>query len=140
MKGQYRVIFEIMLFAIGVSIASFVMVNFQNLKDKTDELSIKDQMNTVLNSVINGVIQASTEKNSMVRVEIPPTISGRSYKIFTDNKEYITIIDIADSSIRTTRKVFNLDKPNDRIKGEVNSAGGQVLITYDGNEIKLTRD
>ncbi len=139
MKGQYQVIFEIMLFAIGVSIASFVLVNFQNLKEKTDEISIKDQMNTILNSVINGIVKASVADNSIVKVTTPQTISGRSYKIFIENNQYITIEDLTDSSIQSTRKILNLNKPGDRIKGEVTSASAQALITYDGNEIILTR-
>jgi hypothetical protein len=140
MKGQYRVIFEIMIFAIGVAITSFVLVNFQMLEKKTDEMSVKDQMSTVLNSVINGAVKASSTENSVIKTAIPQTISGRTYRIFVEDKENLTIIDMADGSMHVSRKIFNLDKMNDRLSGEVVSAGGRVTITYKPGTIMISRD
>ena len=138
MKGQYRILMEVMLFALGVAITSFVMVNFQDLRDSADEISIGDQLNTVLNSVINAIVKTSLTPNSMTRVEIPYTVSGHSYKIFVENK-YLTALDLNDQSIRVSRKIFNIDEPSNRIEGESYSSAGILEITNDGTKIIVQR-
>jgi hypothetical protein len=138
MKGQYRILMEVMLFALGIAITSFVMVNFRDLRTSTDEISIKDQLNTVLNSVINAVVKSSLTANSAIRTDIPYTVSGHSYKIFVENK-YLTALDTVDQSIRVSRKIFNIDEPMNRIEGEVYSGAGVVEVTNDGTKVIVQR-
>lgn len=139
MKGQYRILMEVMLFAIGVAIASFVLISFGDLQESTESVSIKDQMNTVLNVVINGAVKASLTPGSVVRVPIPPTISGRTYMIFVQGDKNLTAIDLNEPAINVTREIFNIDEPNKRLQGNVVSSAGIVEITNDGAKIIIQR-
>jgi hypothetical protein len=138
MKGQHRIVMEIMLFSIGIAITGFVVINFQDLRESADELSIKDQLNTVLNDVINSVIKSSLTYNSSLRIDIPYTVSGHSYKIYVNNGNLIAA-DMKDRSLSVTRKIFNIDEPNNNIQGEVYSGAGIVEITNTNGKIIIQR-
>ncbi len=139
MKGQYRIVMEIMLFGIGIAITSFVLVSFHDIQKNTDEISVRNQMDTVLNSVLNGIVKSSLTKSSIVRVEIPQTIAGRTYTIFVQNNKNLTAMDLKDSSINASREIFNIDAPNNRVSGEVTSSARVVEIAYDGSKITVQR-
>lgn len=137
MKGQYRVIMEILLFGIGVAIASFILVSFSNIQKNTTEISTKDQMEMMLNTVINGIVKSS-QSNSTVRVEIPARISGHTYKLFIQNKNNIVAVDLEDQAINISRSLFNLNE-SVPIVGEVVSSGGIMEINYNGSAIVIQR-
>lgn len=139
MKGQYRIVMEIMLFAIGIAITSFVLVSFQDLQKSTDTISTRNQMDTVLNTVLNGMVKASLTQNSIVRVEIPPAISGRTYRIFVRDGKNLTAMDSKDPTLNASRKIFNIDAPNNRVSGDVTSSARVIEIIYDGNKIIMQR-
>jgi len=138
MKGQYRVIMEVLLFGIGVAITSFILVNFANLQKNTAIVSTEDQMETVLNSITNGIVKASQMPNSIIRIEIPKSVSGKTYKLFIQNKNNIVAVDLEDTSISVSRKLFNLNESL-LIKGEVVSSAGIVEIKNDGSTIIMQR-
>jgi hypothetical protein len=138
MKGQYRVIMEVLLFGIGVAITSFILVNFANLQKNTAIVSTEDQMETVLNSITNGIVKASHMPNSIIRIEIPKSVSGKTYKLFIQNKNNIVAVDLEDTSISVSRKLFNLNESL-LIKGEVVSSAGIVEIKNDGSTIIMQR-
>lgn len=138
MKGQYRIIMEVMLFGLGILIASFVLVSFQGLQKNSDIVAERNQMEGVLNSVLNGIVKASLMPNSIVRINIPTTLSGRTYRIFVDNSKNLTIMDFKDNTINATREIFNIDVSN-RIAGDVVSGAGVVEINYNGASIIMQR-
>ncbi len=139
MKGQYRVVMEVMLFGIGVAITSFVLISFNDLQKTTESVSIRDQMNTVLNTVINGVVKASLTPNTTVRIQVPATISGRTYKFFVQNGKNLTVVDLKDTTINVSREIFNIDEPNKRVEGESVSSARIVEITNNGTKIIIQR-
>lgn len=139
MKGQYRIVMEIMLFGIGIAITTFVIMNFNNLQANIETASLKNQMDPIINDVINAIIKASHTENSTIRIEIPTTISQRPYKLFIEDWENLTVIDLKDPTINITRKIFNIDEPNKRIEGEVVSGGGIVEVTYNSTNIIMQR-
>ena len=57
-KGQYRIVSEILLFAIGLAIASFVVVVFTNLQESITQTSAKDQMLSVSNLISASIIKS----------------------------------------------------------------------------------
>jgi hypothetical protein len=138
MKGQYRVIMEVLLFGIGVAITSFILINFANLQKNTSIVSTEDQMETVLNSITNGIVKASQMPNSIIRIEIPKSVSGKTYKLFIQNKNNIVAVDLEDTSINVSRKLFNLNESL-LIKGEVVSSAGIVEIKNDGSTMIMQR-
>ncbi len=139
MKGQYRIVMEVMLFGIGVAITSFVLISFNDLQKNTESVSIRDQMNTVLNTVINGVVKASLTPNTSVRIQVPATISGRTYKFFVQNGKNLTVVDLKDTTINVSREIFNIDEPNKRVEGESVSSARIVEITNNGTKIIVQR-
>ncbi|MBI4171085.1 MAG: hypothetical protein HY514_05275 [Candidatus Aenigmarchaeota archaeon] len=138
-KGQYRIIVEIMLFGLGVAITGFVLLSFQDLQKNADEIAIKDQMSTVLNTAINAVVKASLTNNAIIRLDIPVSVSGRTYKLFVENDKNLTAIDLTDTTINVSREIFNIDEPNNRVTGDVVSSAGVAEISYSGSKIIIQR-
>jgi len=138
MKGQYRVVMEIMLFGIGVAIASFVLVVFTNMQNVASDLSTRDQFEMILNSVSNSMISASQSANSTISQQIPPSVSGHTYKLFIQNKSNITALDMQDPSVNVTRNVFKLNE-SIILEGEVISSAGTIQISFNGTHLRIGR-
>lgn len=138
MKGQYRVIIEILLFGVGVAITSFVLISFSSVQENTSSISIEDQLDTVINLVINGIIKASLTENSTIRIEIPETISGHTYKLYIENNKNITGIDMNDPRIKISKSIYNINE-SVLIEGEIVSSARLIEISYDGSKIIIQR-
>lgn len=139
MKGQYRIVLEVMLFAIGVAITSFVLVSFQDMQQNVSDVSITDQLNSVLNNVINGIVKASLNKNSIVRIDIPVTISKKIYRIrFDENSKKLIAQLLQRPDINVTKEIFNIEEGK-IIEGDVVSSAGIVEISYNGTDITIRR-
>jgi hypothetical protein len=108
MKGQYRIVSEIMLFAIGVVIASFVILNYQNLQGILTELTLKDNLLSVSDTLSAGILKAA-ESNSIVRIRIPYEISGKMYTISVKN-DTIILASFENPAINVTQQLFNISQ------------------------------
>ena len=87
MKGQYRIVSELILFGMGILITSYVVINFNNVQDNLQGITAYDQMNAVADSVSNAIVKASSTENSTIDIRVPDKISGSSYRIalWSDN-------------------------------------------------------
>lgn len=137
MKGQYRIVLEVMLFAIGVAMASFVLVSFQDLQETISANAMTDQLNAVLIDVMNGAVTASLNENALVRVAIPPTINGEAYRIVAEN-DVLTASLLEHPDVAVSREIFNIEEGN-RVRGDIVSGARIVAITYDGTTMTLQR-
>ena len=81
MRGQYRIISEIILFSVGILITGYVLINFNSLQSSTAALTLDDQMNGVADAVATAIIKVASEDNASLRLVIPDKISGSIYKI-----------------------------------------------------------
>ncbi len=134
-KGQYRIVSEIMLFAAGVAIASFVIVSFSGAKDVIGKNAVSDQLVSVSDLIATSIIKAS-QGNSVVRIRVPATISGEAYRISVIDKEQNTgtcakgndcFLNLSLSSSSYARQVFNISQ-NYIIKGDVASTAAFIEI------------
>ncbi|MEM7819574.1 MAG: hypothetical protein QXD48_01975 [Candidatus Aenigmatarchaeota archaeon] len=136
MKGQYRIITEIMLFAIGLSITSYIVISFGNVQEVMMNITMKDNMNDIANLILNGLIKSSMNINSTIKLSIPEKISNEEYKISIKNDE------IRISSLKTgvyiVRQLFNISQSYS-INTEVVSMAKFIEIVNENNEIKIKR-
>ncbi len=138
MKGQYRIIVEIMLILMGILITSFVISSFTTVQASVKNVSAEDGFGAVANSVIIGVLKASENNNSLVRVNIPGKISDYIYKIRLENDE-ISVVSLGNAVVSVKRKIFNITSPNRIITSEVVSSARTVEIVSSDGEIRIRR-
>lgn len=144
MKGQNIIIGEILLFAIGIAIANYVIFSFQKAQDKTTEIAIKDNFRAIANTVSAAAAKAVESGNISVRIKLPEKMSGRQYAISLKN-DYIVVFDLLNSEINVTQKLFNITQEN-CISDNAFCARGDVVgtariaeIRADGKNIVLRR-
>lgn len=141
MKGQYRIVMEVMLFAIGVGIASFVFVTFQDVQQSVADMSVEDQLNAVLNKVSSGILKVSLNENSVLLLEVPETISGEPYRIEAEGG--IITATTLKSGATVSKEIFNTEEGK-IMQGSVTSATGKLKITHVykdlENKITIQRD
>ncbi len=112
-KGQYRVVSEILLFLIGILITGFVIVNFGNVEDSVRKISLRDQMESISDTVATAIAKIANMDNATIRLSIPDEISDSIYVVS------IKDVDGGKLSIRTLdgtasieRQIFNIDYDN----------------------------
>ncbi len=143
MKGQYRIISEVLLFGIGIGIAILVLTTYQSLNKSIGKLTFYDQLEEVSNFVTASVVKVSqTSGDSWLILEIPEKLSGREYKIILDNKTYsvayLIVSDYRNSNIQVQKQLFNMT--NDNIDyGEVLSTARYINISRCSGKIRIKR-
>ena len=110
MKGQYRIISEIILFGVGILITSYVIINFNNLQSAVKEITLDDQMNSVADVVSAAVIKVASADNASIRLVIPDKISDSIYRIaIRDADGGKLVISKLDGTASVERKLFNIN-------------------------------
>lgn len=135
MKGQYKIVSEVLLFAMGVAITSFVVISFQNVRDSISEMSIEDQLGAVSNLLSSGIIKAA-EIDSIVRLRIPKDVSGMAYKVSLENNN-ITISTV-EKPVFVSKQIFKIGHPYS-IKGGIYSSAEYVDIVSSNLSITIKR-
>ncbi len=145
-KGQYRIVSEILLFAIGLAVASFVIVVFGNLQDTVSLISAQDQMMSVSNAITASVIK-SMDYNTTIRLRIPDTISGEPYVISFESVpgspctpgNCVLRLRTVTSGITTTQQLFNISQSH-IITGNVYSTARYIEIISNSSSARITVD
>jgi hypothetical protein len=138
MKGQYLVVNEVLIFAFGVAIAVFILLNFQTLKLVFKNISIEDQLFDVSNLIKTGVVKAvETGANTTVRLHVPQKLSNEVYKIYVTNDVLVVSL-LRDSKVNVTQEFFNLSSQYNII-GSVVSSAEYVDITFNGTAVEIKR-
>lgn len=138
MRGQYRVVREIILFAIGVAITSFVIVSFNNVETRARELAVTDNLAEVSSMLISGIVEvAQSNRSSFIVLEIPEKISGQIYRI-TVNNDDLKLALFNNPQINVTQKLFNMTKSY-FITGDVISTARHVTIESSPPNIIIRR-
>ncbi len=146
MLGQYRIISEILIFAIGIAIAAFVAITFNDLKDFISETATKDQMLSISN-LISGSLIKSISGNTTVRLEIPETISNEVYIISFESAsssqciigDCVLRLTTVDTGNTLTHQLFNIGQSH-IINGRVYSTAKYIQIISNGNIISVDRE
>ena len=135
MKGQQRIVSEVLIFAIGIGIASFVALSFQTLTDSLSRTSVEDHLTSIANVVRSGMIKAAGT-DSIIRLRIPRDVSDMIYKVSVQD-DTITIRTM-EKGFFVSEKIFNIDHPY-IISGEVFSSAEYININSRGSNIILNK-
>ncbi len=138
MKGQYRIIKEVILFAIGVGIAVFVLFSFSKLEKDIEVVTMQNRMRVIASDIRNAIFKLyESGANSTIYLEIPEKLGDNVYviKLIDDN---ITLFLYDNPKINVTEKIFNISQDN-LISGEVASISKYIEITRSGSNIILRR-
>ena len=120
MKGQYRIISEILLFSIGIMITGYVIINFSNLQGTVRDVSVRDQLSSVADLVASAVAKVANTENSTVELTIPDQISGTFYRIsIKDEDGGKVIVNTLNNSVTVERQIFNINYDNTDISNNV---------------------
>ncbi len=129
MKGQYRILSEMILFGLGVLITVYVIVNFANVEDTVREITLYDQLEGVSDLVAEAVLKASQSENTSIRLRIPIMLSDEIYKIsIKDADGGKVIINTLSNDVRIERQLFNINYDNVINNSEVVSTAQYVEI------------
>ncbi len=126
MKGQNKIINEMLLFALGISITAAVILNFQTVHNSANDTTIYSNFNNVANTVLNGITQVLNGDEGKVVVRIPESISSEVYRIKISS-DTLMISSIDDPSINITKDLFNISESH-IIYGDVISSAQYVEI------------
>ena len=135
MKGQHRIVNEILIFTIGIAITSFVLISFQNINDGMSRIAVQDQLTSVSNLISSGIIKVAGT-NAIVSLKIPRDVSGMLYKIHLEDNT-VTLYTI-ENPIPVTRQIFNIGHSYN-IKGDVFSSAEYIDIKSDDSGIVVER-
>jgi len=144
-KGQYRIVSEMFLFAVGLSIAIFVTITFNDLRDSISETATRDQLISISNLISASLIKSMTE-NTTIRLQIPDTISDEVYIISFETTagdtctigDCILRITTIDSKVTITQQLFNISQSH-IINGNIYSSAKYIEIISHGNRITVDR-
>ena len=144
-KGQYRIISEILLFAAGLAIASFVVVTLNDLKDSISETSARDQMLSISNLISTSLIKSMSE-NTTIRLQIPDTISNEVYTVSFESYsggscvigDCILRLTAVESRLTIVQQLFNISQSH-IINGNIYSTARYIEINTVGNRISVER-
>ena len=131
MKGQIRIVSEVLLFMVGIAIASFVIYIFGNISSSVQTLSSEDQMKAIGNEVADAIIKTSKNINTTIRVKIPIRLSGNSYNIWV-----LDHVVVSDGKTSVYAELFNITKSYDIIvlSGKISSAAQFVEVQSTDNK------
>lgn len=127
MRGQYRIINEMLIFNIGIILVVFTWGMFNDLQDRLKKFAIEEQLNWIskeLQYVMTKLITIS--KNATIKVRVPKIIFDESY-IIKGNRSLI----IKSASAKIEDKFFKLGESYN-ITGYMMSAQIDIPIRYNG--------
>lgn len=135
MRGQYRIVLEIMLFGIGVGITSYVVASFSQLQRTVEGSAVQDQLTAVANAVSTAIVR-SVEENRTLFLSIPDKLSEKIYRItFQDDNrnacggtgECYVVVSFPEEGGEVRKKIFNIGSSH-IITGDVVSTAGRLEI------------
>ncbi len=144
MRGQYTILSEILIFSVGLAIASYVSMSFSGVKEFIGSVSTDDKMENAAITILNS-IGASIREKSYIVLEIPQAVSGKVYRIRVVDAgggecalhdDCFLNLSTADASV--AKQIFNISQSYS-IKGDLYSSARFLTITSGNGEIVLGR-
>lgn len=138
MKGQYVILGEMFLFAIGIIVVSYIIMVFGSLNTSISKESTGMQLFHVGNYLKTGIAKLFSTKKSNMRIKIPKNINQKTYYLYTNDSEEL-VVKIVGEDISATIDLFDeydIVMANNRIT----SASEYVDIKKDGNNITIMRE
>ncbi|MBI2971228.1 MAG: hypothetical protein HYY37_02290 [Candidatus Aenigmarchaeota archaeon] len=147
MKGQYIIVNEILIFAIGLAITSFVILNFALLENTLKEKATRSQLSLVSDAIASAIVIVgkTNATNMTVSFSVPETVSEQPYlmRIHDANGRVCErgercLLNISTASVSFTREIFKLEESYN-LRGSVHSATRYVQVRSAGGTIDLLR-
>jgi hypothetical protein len=107
MKGQYRVLTEVMIFGIGIAITSFIILSFQTVENSISKISLEDNLLSVSNIITTSIVKVADGDTDILRLKIPQSIAEQSYLISIDN-DMLVLRFTEKPEINVTQQLFNI--------------------------------
>jgi hypothetical protein len=137
-KGQYKIVYEVMLILIGIFITGYVISNFTNLQSAMTTITVKDNFNIIADQVMVGIVKVSNGESSLVRIEVPEKVSEFVYEIsLTDGN--LTVKSLNGPPINVTREIFNIGQVNRINQSRVVSSARTIEVVAEYGKIVLRR-
>lgn len=135
MKGQYTVVQELLLFAIGILVVVFVVSIFSNIEDTVTEYTVAQNIEKIGNRIMNGITKVleNEEMNATIVIEVPILLSNHVYKISIGRE-----LNISTKVATFSQNIFNISNKYN-ISGEAMSSAGRIKIEYNQTHITLRR-
>lgn len=140
MKGQFKIVNELLIFAIGIGIAVVIIFIFQTVRDVTSNIAIKDQAEEVANLLSSYILKANQSGSYYeARIKLPEKIGGHNYYIKIKDKNGKAILAIVTSTgYSFSQELFNIDK-NKIITETIPSSAEYIIISSNETNIFLNR-
>ncbi len=127
-KGQYKIVNELFLFAVGILLTAFVLFSFQDVEKKTEDYASMDKINGISNMVFSGIVKVAGD-NSTLKLHIPN--QGGRYRISARNN-YL-VVSAVDNPAHNVTRFLNMGEYI--IIGDV--AAEYVEISSSGSSITI---
>ena len=139
MKAQNRIITEILLFAIGIILTSYVIISFGGIEDSVNKITLMDDFSIIADYVTSAVIKVSETDNSAIRLSIPVQLSRNTYKIQLkgNDENTITISSFENPELKLVQHLYKIR--NKIILSEVISTAKHIKVVNNNNEIMVRR-
>ncbi len=142
LKGQYRIVTEIIIFGIGVGILSFIIVNFNSIEDSVSRTAINSQLKSASNIVMLGIVKTSLNVNSSIRVDIPSSFSGNNYVVSLEGCKTggncLMMLSRYSGTINVSQGIFNINQSYN-ITGWAISSANYIDIISNNSDITFRR-
>lgn len=137
-RGQYQIVNEVVIFAIGIAITSYVAFSFSGVQKNISYMTKVDQIDSVASMLSLSIIKsAETTGNNTISLHIPKTISGSEYVIKASGN-VLFIYFLKEPHLNVSKQLFNINETHS-ITGEIISSAEYIEIQKLGNSIKLVR-
>ncbi|MBI4896501.1 MAG: hypothetical protein HY832_03040 [Candidatus Aenigmarchaeota archaeon] len=136
MKGQYKVISQILIFAIGIAVAGFVLISFDRVGNVVHDASINDGLVGVSDIIVNAISRAVQQDGTNITIQIPKKIGDTPYTIAM-NATHLILKPMGVSSITVSREVFNIDAQYTVIS--IPSSAEFIDISFSNNNVGMKR-
>lgn len=139
MKGQYRLVMEVLFFGIGVLLTAYVINSFFSARVFLAGVADESQLRAVSETMLTAIVKASRHVNAEAYVTIPTQISGNGYTIRAEDADggactpgescFLNATSASGTSVR--EEIFNTANPYN-INGFVDSAQEYVMARKAG--------
>ena len=136
MKGQNRILGEILIFSVCILIASYIIVSFGDFQKYVHNTTINNDLTILTNFLTSAITKVSENDNSTIRLSIPSKISGNTYRIRLEESA-LTVSIFEIPSIKKSQQLFNIRKKI--TLSEVLSTAKFIEVVNDNGKIKIRR-
>lgn len=143
-KGQTRIVGEMLLFAVGVLILSYIIVTFGIVQTGVYDLSVNDQLQGIANHVKSAAMKLTSTDDAVTSmiIDLPLTLSGQEYviKLMTDEttgKPMVNVSIITDPDRHVNEELFNTGSVYNIAETVLRSSSAYYIIKLESDTLSM---